>query len=159
MPASETDEELIAEDYWVVQDNCIMKVHEKPRDTLFLPHLDPDCPINVLTLKPDRTTHMRALQSSTIDQKVDRWDNYQFEEKQDIEWVGVTIFHVETRVEEPCNMCHEEVLTISQDQYWECEITKPSRHSATSENRSRRNSIPSVKCQEAKSRGQTQGLD
>ena len=122
VPASETDEELIAEDYWVVQDNCIMKVHEKPRDTLFLPHLDPDCPINVLTLKPDRTTHMRALQSSTIDQKVDRWDNYQFEEKQDIEWVGVTIFHVEDRVEEPCNMCHEEVLTISQDQYWECEI-------------------------------------
>ena len=45
IPDSEVDDELFAEDYWVVRDDHAFKVHNKPRTGPFQPHLDPDCPM------------------------------------------------------------------------------------------------------------------
>ena len=123
VPDTETDDELTVEDYWVIQDNRAFKVHRKPRKELFLPHLDSDCPVNILALKPDRTTLRKETKSGLIDSTIDRWDNYQNLEEQEQEWVGVTVFHVETLSEEPETVHFEEAFTVNPEQYWECEIT------------------------------------
>ena len=67
----------------LIQDNRAFKVHRKPRKELFLPHLDPDCPVNILSLKPDRTTLRKETKSGLIDSTIDRWDNYQNHEEQE----------------------------------------------------------------------------
>ena len=123
VPESDADDELIAEDYWVIQDECVFKVHAKPRREPFHPHLDPDCPIDVLSLKPERMTLIKKPSSKNIERKIDRWDNYEQSEEEKEEWTGVTVFHVLTiHDEEEVNQCVEEVLTVNQDQYWEREI-------------------------------------
>ena len=122
IPDSDFDDELIAEDYWVIQDNCAIKVHNKPRTGPFQPHLDPDCPIDVLSLKPERTSLIKKPSSKTIERKVDRWDNYEFNEENNEAWIGVTVFHVMTTEEEEAYECVEDILTVGPDQYWECEI-------------------------------------
>ena len=67
---------------------------------------------------------MRKPSSKSIEQKIDRWDNYDHSEEHEEEWRGVTVFHVITTKdeEEQAYQCIEEVLTVRQDQYWECEI-------------------------------------
>eukprot|EP00434_Breviolum_minutum_P032343 symbB.v1.2.028601.t2/scaffold3045.1/size120917/6 len=124
IPDSEVDDELFAEDYWVVRDDHAFKVHNKPRTGPFQPHLDPDCPIDILSLKSERVSLMRKPSSKSIEQKIDRWDNYDHSEGREEEWIGVTVFHVITtkEEEEQAYQCTEEVLTVRQDQYWECEI-------------------------------------
>ena len=123
IPDSDFDDELIAEDYWVIQDNRAIKVHNKPRTGPFQPHLDPDCPIDVLSLKPERTSLIKKPSSKTPERKVDRWDNYEFNEENNEAWTGVTVFHViTTEEEEEAYECVEDILTVGPDQYWECEI-------------------------------------
>ena len=124
IPDSEVDDELFAEDYWVVRDDHAFKVHNKPRTGPFQPHLDPDCPIDILSLKSERVSLMRKPSSKSIEQKIDRWDNYDHSEEHEEEWIGVTVFHVITTKDEDeqAYQCIEEVLTVRQDQYWECEI-------------------------------------
>lgn len=94
IPDFDVDDELIAEDYWVLQDNCAIKVHNKPRTRPFQPHLDPDCPIDILSLKSERTSLIKKPSSTTIDKKVDRWDNYDLDNEDSEAWIGVTVFHV-----------------------------------------------------------------
>ena len=122
IPESEIEDELIAEDFWVIQDNCAMKVHRKPRQKPFLPHLDPDCPVDILSLKPDRVTLKREPKTQGIDKREDRWDNYQNEETTGEAWTGVTVFFLETMSGPQDNTQIEEIFTVSSDQYWECEI-------------------------------------
>eukprot|EP00434_Breviolum_minutum_P042887 symbB.v1.2.038193.t1/scaffold5827.1/size23306/2 len=123
IPESDADDELIAEDYWVIQDDRAIKVHNKPRKEPFQPHLDPDCPIDVLSLTSERISLIKTPASSTIERKIDRWDNYDHNEEGGFEWTGVTVFHVaNTQDEKETYQCVEEVLTVGQDQYWECEI-------------------------------------
>ena len=122
VPESEPDDELIAEDYWVIQENCALKVHQKPRREAFLPHLDTDCPIDVLTLKPDRVTLRKSPNSKAIIRHNDRWDNYQENFVCEEEWIGVTVFHTEKIESKSPPEVFEEAFTVSPEQYWECEI-------------------------------------
>ena len=122
IPDSEEDDELFAEDFWVIQDNCAIRVHNQPRVKPFQPHLDPDCPLDILSVKSERTSLKKKSSSQTIDKKIDRWDNYEIEEEDCEAWVGVTIFQVTTEKEEEAYECVEDILTVRQDQYWECEI-------------------------------------
>ena len=122
IPESDPDDELIAEDYWVIQDKCALKVHRKPRKEAFLPHLDPDCPIDILTLQSDRVTLRKAPDSKQIVKQEDRWDNYQENTVFNEEWVGVTIFQVNNDAHENPAEAYEEAFTVSPEQYWECEI-------------------------------------
>lgn len=47
------DDELFAEDYWIVKDNRLIRRHVKPRTTSFRPTEPDDCPINLLRLLDD----------------------------------------------------------------------------------------------------------
>ena len=121
VPSESEGDELVMEDYWVIQDNQAIRVHNRPRNQLFSPWEDPECPLNVLTVLGERTTMRKPLKETIVIQENDRWDEKNQESKSyENEWIGVTTFNL---IKEETLPETEEVYHVEPGQYWECALT------------------------------------
>lgn len=119
VPTSDEEDALAMEDFWIVQNDRIIRVHNQPRRELYQPHQDGECPIDILTVEATRTTIMRDSRgdNQTIQ---DRWDidNGTAPKQQ---WTGVTVFRIQNQEEcEAFNIVDEE--HVGKQQGWTYDI-------------------------------------
>ncbi len=119
------DDELFAEDYWIVKDKHLIRRHVKPRTTSFRPTDPDDCPINMLRLLDERQSvgfQDKGKQWS----KTDDWVNCVEEWKMETSWTGATIFFIDQTPEQDHQQVEtseeEPILTVEPNQCWEIEI-------------------------------------
>ena len=91
-------EEEEKKDWWHYdpETGVLIRVHQVPRDKLFLPaEADEDCPVELRRLTGPRTSRMRDLVTGEIKIHHDEWDDFEKEEIEVKTWTGQTEFHVD----------------------------------------------------------------
>ena len=120
VPDESDEDELVMEDYWIIQQEQAIRVHNQPRKKRFSPWDDETCPLNILTVQGDRMTWKKHLRENIVIQEQDRWDDKEQEEvNQETEWKGLTVFSLISVEEEPREK-EEEIYHVETNQYWEC---------------------------------------
>ena len=119
IPISDEEDALATTDFWVVQKDRIIRVHNQPRRELFQPHQEAECPVDILTVEAQRTTVYRDQKGKEIT-VTDRWDINSGTEPKQV-WQGITVFMLQQTTEcETFNVIDEEV--IGQQQGWVFDI-------------------------------------
>lgn len=121
IPSEGEEDELVMEDYWVIQEKQAIRVHKQPRRQPFQPWEDQECPLNILTVLGERTTMRKPLKENFVIQETDRWDDKNQESiTHGEEWIGITVFDLLPEEEIPEV---EEIHHVEPNQYWECALT------------------------------------
>ena len=115
-----SDEDLIAEDFWVQQCDKLIRVHQKPRVQAFDPSTCSDCPIDLLTIGDERTT-MGNYPQQEIWNHHDQWGNDQSSWNTDQPWTGITVFAVVSDAGCSLEDTHD-IYHLEEHQGFACEI-------------------------------------
>jgi hypothetical protein len=121
IPVPESDgDELSVEDYWLVQKDKLIRVHQQPRLQAFDPSSVGDCPVNILFVSGDRFSAGNAPNQNLWSHR-DRWGDEESHWEMSQPWTGMTIFQVVS--EETLLINHvEDILHLDQNQGFEFEI-------------------------------------
>eukprot|EP00435_Cladocopium_sp_Y103_P017306 s4178_g4.t1 len=121
IPVPESDgDELTVEDYWLVQNDKLIRVHQKPRVGAFDPSSTDDCPISILHVSGERFSAGNAPTQNMWSHK-DRWGEKESDWQSSQPWTGVTIFQVVCEESFPINHI-EDVLHLDHNQGFEYEV-------------------------------------
>lgn len=121
----DVDDELFAEDYWIVKRNHLIRRHVQPRTKSYIPQPDDDCPVNVLCFLDDRMT--RGINSQREGWKHnDNWIGDSTVWETETPWTGVTVFTIQDETSENTDSFEEahaqEEIDMNPDQVWITEI-------------------------------------
>ena len=120
IPVEASDDELIMEDFWVQEDDCITRVHRKPRYVAFDPSTLNDCPVPILHLHECRTTEAKFTSGEAWGNS-DNWGREDSHWLKQQPWTGKTIFHVMPHAGEDLPDV-QDILHVEQNQCFEMEI-------------------------------------
>lgn len=88
VPVPTDDDEFVAEDYWLVQKDKPIRVHQKPRYEAFDPSTCCDCPVDILCVSGERFSTGNASQQ-------DLWSHQDTWDKNDSTWQIATLIEIE----------------------------------------------------------------
>ena len=116
-----SDDDLVLEDAWICQNDKVIRVHHKPRNSAFDPSTCSDCPVDLLSISGERTTSGNSPGQSVWTYR-DQWgaDDHQWSTKHS--WTGVTIFTVIQEEHAHHAVEIEDIMHVEQGQVFECEI-------------------------------------
>lgn len=125
----DADDELYVEDQWIQRDKQIIRLHNKPRNTLFNPTTCEDCPVNVLLLKEECTTwRYDDRNHAYIMHHTDSWDREEVHQPEEHPWTGATVFDIEAEAGRACADQNEhDLLCLDHEQCLACEVFLTSR--------------------------------
>eukprot|EP00435_Cladocopium_sp_Y103_P033655 s328_g8.t1 len=115
-----TDDELFLDDYWLCQNDKLIRVHQQPRTEAFSPVYMVDCPIDVLQLGSERNT-IASSSGQPVWTHTDQWSEPNADWSSEQAWTGMTVFQVIPNggalTNEVCDILH-----VATDQALEYEI-------------------------------------
>ena len=111
------DEDLYC-DFWILQTDRLIRVHQQPRWTAFEPHLCTDCPVDILCLAEDRTTMAKSDKGEWSCQEA--W--YATPWTSDTSWTGISIFHIVPCDSQESETQTETILHVEENHGFVCEV-------------------------------------
>ena len=119
IPVPEDTELNCNQDYWIVQGQNLIRVHQQPRRQAFRPTDSTDSPVSPLLLADARTTTAKN-QDGTTWQIQDDWPVNNTDWHGEQTWTGLTTFTV---IEEsPEEVVIEDIFHLTTEQAWEYSI-------------------------------------
>ena len=120
VPSDSSDDGLTVEDYWIQQEDKLIRVHKTPRNHAFDPTMTSKCPVDILHLSDERYTAGNAP-GQALWSKQDVRDLDESNWQTDMNWTGVTIFSIVNDAGQTRDIS-EEVLHLETQQCFACEI-------------------------------------
>ena len=114
------NDELVMEDFWVQEEDRIVRVHRKPRFVAFDPSTTTDCPVPILHLNEERETQGNHADGTSW-KNVDSWGCENSRWLKQATWTGQTVFHVCPHAGEATSD-DQDVLHVEPTQCFEMEI-------------------------------------